>query len=146
MTLGLLQQIEGNQWFAQVVPGGQHALWIAGHFAVADDLGLRSVGVERRFLEEFDGVFGGSAPVTGDAGAYPDVPRVLRCVEEAHERFIGALERVTEADLARESSGAISEFAPDLGTLVSAHVWHEGFHTGQLALIRRGLGLPVCFG
>lgn len=146
MTLGLLRQIEGSQWLFQIVPRGQHALWIAGHLAVADDWGLRSVGVERRFLEEFEGVFGGSAPITGDAGAYPEVSEVLRCMEEAHARFIGALASVTEADLARESAGAISAYAPDLGTLLSAHVWHEGFHTGQLALIRRGLGLPVCFG
>lgn len=174
MTLGLLDGFTGAAWLHQPIPTGQHALWIVGHLALADDWGLLSVGRPPRQLAPYDAFFssgGGesdqgegsgessgesgrtastatmpAAPIIPDPAAYPPIEEVLHNFHQANERFLAALALVTEHDLARPTSGPISDFAPDLGTLLSSHIWHEGFHTGQLALIRRSLGMGIRFG
>lgn len=145
MTTGLLEGLAERHGLHQPVAGGQHALWIVGHLALADDWGLVSLGSARR-LASMDRFFAGSAPIAADASAYPPVEEAMRCLESAHEGLITRLGEIDEADLDRMTSGPIAAFAPDLATLLMSHVWHEGFHTGQLALIRRSLGLAVRWG
>lgn len=144
MTLGLLEGIAESDWLHQPVPDGQHVRWILGHLAIADDWALVSLGLPRQ-RTQLDAYFTGR-PITPDPNAYPQ-PQVLReHFDAAHEAYVSRLAAIDETDLQRTTSGPIADFAPNLATLVSSHVWHEGFHGGQLALIRRSLGLPVRWG
>lgn len=146
ITLQLLEGIASDAWLFQPIPTGQHALWIIGHLVTADDWGLISVGQPARHFEHLDAPFGSGSPISAIAADYPPHDEVLSALYAAHERFMSGLERITDADLDRPTTGPIADYAPNLGTLLISHAWHEGFHSGQLALIRRALGLPVCMG
>lgn len=145
MTLGLLEGLAPPDWLHQPVPGGQHVLWIVGHLAIADDCGLVSLGKQRR-LTHLDVPFDSKKPIMPDSAGYPSIEETKRAFDSAHEAFIARLQQIEDADLDRATSGPIARFAPNLDTLLTSHVWHEGFHAGQLALIRRSLGLPVRWG
>ena len=145
LTLGLLEGISLADWLYQPVANGQHVLWIVAHLTKSDDWALVSLGGSRRltFLDQY---FNKALPIVSDATAYPSVEEVKALFDSAHHDFITRLSKIDESDLDRVTSGPIAEFAPNLGTLLVSHVWHEGFHCGQLAMIRRSLGLPVRWG
>lgn len=143
ITLGLLEGIAPADWFHQPVAGGQHVMWIVGHLTVADDWGLVSLGRERRLAGLSDS-FGRT--ISSDPSRYPTIDEARRLLGIAHDALIERLNEIRQEDLRRSTSGPIAEFAPNLDTLLASHVWHEGFHGGQLALIRRSLGLPVRWG
>jgi hypothetical protein len=37
-------------------------------------------------------------------------------------------------------------FAPTMADVPTFAAWHEGYHSGQLSMVRKGLGLPAAFG
>ena len=146
MTDGLLEGVAYRDWLRQPVPTGQHVLWIVGHLARADDWGLIALGLKSRLLDDIAEFFARGRPVTSDPQDYPAPEAVHEVYRASHQRFMDRLDVISDADLDRPTCGAIARFAPNLGTLLQSHVWHEGFHGGQLALIRRYLGLPVRWG
>ncbi|NDD29772.1 MAG: DinB family protein [Proteobacteria bacterium] len=145
MTLGLLASLPPERWTWQGFPGQNHAAWIALHLAVADDWALVGMGRgEKRRLTAWDERVSGGPDA--DAARWPDRDEALVVLAEAHERYLAALHELTDADLIRPVEGALAEFAPEFGCLVDSHIWHEGFHGGQLSVVRKQLGLPPVWG
>lgn len=145
MTLGLLEDIPPDRWCWQPLPGFNHAAWVAMHIALADDWGPTSLGQpEKRWVDRYGDLV--SAGPADDTARWPSRDEIMAVMEASHERFMACFEGVTEADLERPTSGPIADFAPNLGTLLDSHIWHEGFHGGQLSVIRKALGLPPKFG
>lgn len=145
MTLGLVADVPPEQWTFQPLPGVNHVAWCLLHLLLAEDWGPTALGDPRRLWGDRYGSLVAQGPIA-DPAAYPDAATVLNGLRQTHERFLALLEGVSDADLDRPTSGAISQFAPDLGTLLYSHVWHEGFHGGQIAVVRKALGLPPKFG
>jgi len=51
-----------------------------------------------------------------------------------------------DLDTALPVSSPVKELFPTLGALLGAAVFHAGYHTGQIALLRRAQGLPSGMG
>lgn len=145
MTLGLLADIPHDRWTWQLFDGQNHVAWTCLHLVLSDDWGPTSLGQsEKCFVERWqDLVSAGPDPTPS---RWPSAAALLEMLEQAHSRYLDCLGALTEADLSRPTGGALAEFAPVLGTLVDSHIWHEGFHGGQIAVIRKGLGLPPAWG
>lgn len=145
MTLGLLDGVPPQRWTWQSFPGQNHVAWTLMHLVIADDWGPTSLGdPSKRFVDRFGDLVGGGPDQAPDV--WPSADDILRMMDEAHERFLACFDGITDTDLDRKTAGAIAEYAPDLGCLLDSHVWHEGFHGGQISVIRKGLGLPPRFG
>src|SRR5262245_8357122 len=93
MTVGMLEQVPGEAWFHQPVPGGQHVAWIVGHLALADDWGMLSVGVKDRRLKDLE-VYFKAGGITGDAANYPGVDDLRKAFDDAHQRFVSRLAEI----------------------------------------------------
>jgi hypothetical protein len=144
ITLGLVEDVPRPRWTWQPVPGANHVAWTLVHLVVADDWGPASLGdPERRFAHYERFLEGGPQD---DPARYPDPDELLQALGQAHERLLGRLGTLQEADLDRPLTGPLSRYAPDVGTVLHSHIWHEGFHAGQIAVIRKALGLPPRFG
>ncbi len=143
MTLGLVEHIPHEQWTLQPVPGMNHVSWTLMHLLIAEDWGPTALGDPRRPWGEIYDVLVGRGPVPD---GWPEPDAILAALEASHARFLHALSGISDADLDRETSGAIAEYAPTLGTVLDSHIWHEGFHCGQLSVIRKSLALPPRFG
>jgi hypothetical protein len=144
-TLLLLEGIEGTDWTYQPKPGVQHALWICGHLAVAQEALVFVRCLNKSVL---DPAFKTHFPTGGDIKSAPQYdwpdPRVVRSKMDE-------MQRITESEVASLSEGLLAQpaFAADgkphphytnkLGAISHA-ARHEAFHAGQLALIRRLLG------
>jgi len=84
----------------------------------------------------------GSRPVA-DANAYPGLARCIEIYNAACERLAAAVRSAPEATFIKVIKWGPAE-AP-WWMLVFRMVFHNGFHTGQIADLRRALGLKSIF-
>lgn len=151
---------DSNRTF-QPAAGGlpNHFAWCLGHMAYT----MHRAGekLDGRALPESDFIDGGTPSGGGDAqrfasksvtmGSTPvndpaQYPTAARCVEifsSACERCAAAFEHATDEALDRETPwGNVTiktwQLAPRMA-------FHNGFHTGQIADLRRALGLRSIF-
>jgi len=119
-----------------------HALWQVGHLAHTEDwyVGLLD-GKSGTLPQTYAALFGyGSTIETPEA--YPSFGEVKKHLHTVRERLVAAVLAGTDDKLA----GRCAELGTDLlGGLFSV-AWHEGWHSGQLSIIRRALDLPSIYG
>ncbi|MDX2017689.1 MAG: DinB family protein [Planctomycetota bacterium] len=143
----LLKDFPAARWTHQPAPTDNHALWTVGHLASTDAwLGslLGAPGVS--MPEGYDKLFGmGSKPV-GDAKAYPAPESVLAVMRANRAAVLDWFAKASPADLARPLSDKTGGFMTDPVDGLAKIAWHDGWHGGQLAGIRKSLGLPNVFG
>ncbi len=124
------------------------AVWIVGHIAATDGwfgsvIGVQGLAVPERYNALFAG--GKSNPVP-DSKDFPPMSEVVGVFRGARAAMLKWYEGATPAALAvdlREKSGGFLE--NPLDALLKTG-WHEGWHFGQLASIRKALGLPSVLG
>ena len=145
--LGLLDGIPAEKLTHQLTPGGNHALWIAGHIANADDFFLSTLaGTEPKHPDKWRDLFGqGSKPIN-DAAAYPSLDDVKQALANRREELLAWFQSLSSEKLAEPLPADYQQFAPNFGAFPGTLAWHEGLHAGQLSMIRRDLGLGFVFG
>lgn len=133
-----------------------HVAWSLGHCAltmhrVAEKLDGRPLpdtdfidksqaGDARRFGAE--SVAFGSTP-TNDPAKYPAFDRCVQIFQSACDRLIAAASHASDTQLDQKVPWGAGESA--LGLLVARMSFHNGMHTGQIADLRRALGMGSIF-
>jgi hypothetical protein len=119
-----------------------HALWTYGHLATTCSWGLSVIaGPGAAVPEGYEKLFGMDSTPTADASQYPPLAEVKKYYDELHERLVIALHGMTDADL--EAPIEAMGFAKTKGDLATKLAWHEGWHLGQVADLRRVLGITA---
>ena len=130
-----------EQWTHQVHSHANHALWFAGHMAMADNFFLSNVAPERVVTNpEFEKAFGTGSQPTNNPADYPPADAVLAVMRERRQTLLDVLEGMDEAQLETPLPKARADFLPDVGSVFEMAVWHEGLHSGQLSVARRAMG------
>ncbi len=131
-----------QQWTHQVSPGVNHALWFAGHMAMADNYFLSLVSPSRaKTLDGFESRFGMKSQPTANAADYPPTAEVLAAMRDRRAALLAALDELTDEQLAQPVPKP-SQMFTDLASVFELAIWHEGLHAGQVSLARRALGYP----
>jgi len=138
-----------------------HAAWVLGHCALtmgrlAERAGGPSIpsdffitgkggdgrrGTSSRF--DADAVAFGSKP-TDEPDLWPTLDTCIECFEEAVETLADTIAGAADEDLADPIAWGDSEFPlRDLAIRISLH---NALHAGQLADLRRALGMPPVMG
>ncbi len=144
-TLKLIADLEGDDWTYQPQPGMQHALWLCGHLACAQELLLFQRCLNRPIL---DPGFLAHFPIGGpikSAGEHdwPGPAVVLQKMDEMQHVTLETVPGLDDRLLAEPASGKDGAKHPHYDTklgAISHIIRHEAFHAGQLATIRRLLG------
>ncbi len=121
----------------QPQPAGNCMNWIVGHVLSSRQGLIALLGDERVWSTELTARFKrSSAPVTGEADAYP-FERMLDEFEESQRRLLRGIDRCTEAriDEPHERMGTI-------GKALYVLNFHEAYHSGQTGVLRRLIGKP----
>jgi len=144
-TLGLLDQIDSDDWFRQPSEGVTHVAWQVGHLAVAEyRLALERVrGIQPADADlipaSFSELFGkGSVPVA-DSAKYPSPAEIKTVFDQIHQRVLDETKSLAESVL----DESIEPVHPMFSTKYGALVWcaqHELTHAGQITLLRRLFG------
>lgn len=139
----LVEGLSAEQAVAQ--PGGlvNHACWSIGHLAVTSNVVLMELGGEMGFPEEWMERFFPGVPITGDVDAYPALGALMEQLESVHGRLASHLPTLsTEALAAPPQMELVQRRFDQVGKFAAyAMTAHEGVHLGQIADLRRALGL-----
>ena len=114
-------------------------VWIAAHLAWARHGMASMLGAKPPFA--LAGLFGRGAAVPAD----DDLPQAEQVLAAWREISVVLVERLTEASEAQLAAASPRAFPiADKSVLggLTFLLYHEGYHFGQLALLRKSLGLP----
>lgn len=143
----LLADFPAEKATYQPSPTDNHVIWTIGHIAatdrwVANVLNIPGVDVP----ETYNSLFGGGSVPVGDAKAYPPLAEMRRVYEASRSAVLNwyqsAPAEALKVDLSDKSRGFTSDPIDCLFKLA----WHEGWHFGQVASVRKALGLPSKLG
>lgn len=137
---------EGN-WTHQPSPTDNHALWVLGHLAITDAWYCGVVGASGATMPDgYDAMFGmGSKPVS-DSSKYPKPAEVRKLFETNRAALAAWLQSASAAALDQPLKEKTGGFMADAVDGAFKLAWHEGWHAGQLASVRKALGLPRVMG
>jgi len=115
---GLLEDFPSERWCYQPFPGANHALWTAGHLGVVNRFVTALLeGRQPDAPAAYQGMFGKGSTPSPDPATY----------------------------LAQTPPEPFQRFASTWGVLIAGMAQHTAFHAGQLAVIRKALGLQPKF-
>jgi hypothetical protein len=140
----LLFDLREHPMATQAPSGGNHAIWILGHLTVIE-AGLPGISDgEPNPLSEWEPLFMPGTTPTRDAKAYPGFDELLGLYREHRARSMEMLEHIGDAGLDRVPKHIPPGFEEGMATVgrtFTLMALHQMFHSGQLADIRRALGL-----
>ncbi len=145
MTESVLEQFKNDDdFFFQTHPKANHAMWVAGHLALADNMFASKFRPETENKPEgWDELFWFGSELK-DRSVYPAPAEVLAYMRERRENLLNVFEQVTEEELSQPAPGPDERSpiagAPNIGQLFLFAAYHEGIHCGQLTVCHRGLG------
>ncbi|QDU14371.1 DinB superfamily protein [Gimesia maris] len=145
-VLALLETLSDDQLHVRV-GGGNHALWIMGHLAFADDAFSSAFLDEPSCLpaEHRERFTNGTTPSDNPAD-YPDREELLERMTTARNRFIKWAQTLEGDALWQASPEAIASIAENAITAVHTLSQHDFIHGGQITTIRASLGMKPVFG
>jgi uncharacterized protein YndB with AHSA1/START domain/uncharacterized damage-inducible protein DinB len=123
-------------------PQTNSMLWVFAHMAAVRGRLLNLLG------DNYDpglGAFGRGAEVQ-DPATYPSRDQINEASREVNARLFAKLATLTEADLAREASGPLPPNVRTVADRLAFMAMHDSYHVGQLAYVRKALGLAGVVG
>lgn len=151
LTTALLKDFHSEEeWLKQSHPGTNHALWITGHLGLADNLFASKFRPEVDHKPEgWDALFWFGSTVTNEADRYPDPTQVRQYFDGRREILLSVLKEMSEQELMQPAPPPDAQSpiagAPNIGQAFFFIAYHEGMHSGQLSVIRRGLGFKPLY-
>jgi uncharacterized damage-inducible protein DinB len=116
-----------------------NALFVAAHLVDSRAWTARMLGLD------IPAPFGGAVTYGTSIDDLPDLPSLEVVAHEwtaASAPFEARLATLTEADLAAPAARRFPVDDPSLAGSLAFLLHHEAYHIGQLALLRRAVGLP----
>ena len=143
----LVHDIPDDQLATQPIPGRvmNHAAFLLGHLAWANDNGVRFLGLEPKLADWKDLCGMGAKPVA-DRTRYPSKEALLAALADAHARLADAVAKATPETLAAPAPEPMRHRFPTLAPFYTGLMTaHYANHNGQLSAWRRACGFPPVF-
>jgi hypothetical protein len=140
----MLDGIPADKAAYQIHATSNHVLWTLGHLAATYAWFVSAVdpGKTPKLPESYLTLFGGGTKPNPVASTYPALAEVRAAYDGAYSALAGVIGAINEKDLwsacATETGGFLSS---KIDTAYKC-AWHDGWHIGQIADLRRALGLP----
>jgi uncharacterized damage-inducible protein DinB len=144
---GMFEGIPAEQFCYQPCAGMNHALWTMGHLATVDQYFLKHLAgqPETRF-DEFRQMFFMKSKPLPSLSDYPPLADVRVYFDQARMELLEWLRSLDDEQLGQPLPEPLHSFQPNLAMLFGHLTWHEGFHAGQLSVVRKSLGIPPVIG
>ncbi len=125
-----------------------HAVWTIGHLAHSADFfaTLLSSEIKASCPESYKALFGMGSQPTQDASKYPSMTELQSAMDRSLAGFIRAAEMNSEADLDKAPLVESGEFCKTRWEVLDRMSWHTGWHSGQVSLQRKLLGVKPMWG
>lgn len=135
---GRVKEFTHEESLIQPQPAGNCMNWVLGHLVQNRNDTVRMLGKESPYpADKFDRYRPENPALTDTSEALP-FTELLECFNALEEPLFDAIRTVTDEALAAPFPNSPTG-NPDetVGSFLPAIVWHESYHIGQLALLRR---------
>jgi uncharacterized damage-inducible protein DinB len=138
----IFDTIPPEQFMYQPFPGANHALWTLGHLATVDQYFLKMIaGRDGALFDKNKTTFFAKSQPSTNANDYPPLEEVRKYFDSSRAEFRAWIDSLDDAKLEAPLPEKWEQFANSHAGMVFRLCWHEGMHYGQLAVIRKSLGL-----
>lgn len=142
-----LADLTDAELLVRPVEGANHIAWQLGHLIAGENWMMEQLqpgsmpplpaGFNDKYKPETAGLNNASAFCTKD--------ECLQVYEQQRAATLAALDKMSDADLDRESPEKLRSFAPTVAHVLDMQSTHYLMHAGQWAVIRRKLGRKPLF-
>ena len=96
-----------DDWFFQATANANHAMWIVGHLALADNAFASKFRPEneRKPSADWEGLFWFGSEVSSDRSVYPSKEDVLEYFRERRENLMRVLDEISDEELSAAAPG-----------------------------------------
>lgn len=129
------------------VPSANHIAWQLGHLIASECRlsrqlpGAQYPELPAGFSEQHTKDMSKIDPPKG----FGTKAQYLELFNKVREATLANLDRLTEADFDKPTTGDISKMVPNLGSILLLMANHVMMHAGQFTVVRRKLGKPIIF-
>ncbi len=142
-----MEEIDDDKMCHQPIASGNHAAWVLGHIAYADDLFAVEVGGRTSILsDDWKAKHGMRSNPTANRADYPSKAEFLDKLATCRESLLAWFNSLDDGELETPMPEGWTDFAPNRAAFASSIAWHEGLHSCQLTMIRKSLGLAPKMG
>lgn len=140
-----LEGLSHEDSLRQPVPGGNCLNWVMGHIVQARNRTLKLVGAKPLFEFEKFAAYEWD-PVTSAEGALP-FDELVENYKMLQEPLLEGIKGLREEDMAAKAQfGPTSDPDETVGSMLPKVAFHEAYHVGQTAMLRRLAGHPGALG
>lgn len=145
-TNDLVKDFPTDKALHQPSPTDNHLIWALGHLALTDEWIHSMLDPQFKSIlpESYKTLFYGSK-CEGDPKKYPTLNEVRKNFDAAHESLMKTVKAASEQTLNKSVKEVSGGFAEDGYDALFKGVWHEGWHSGQIAGLRKSLNLKSIF-
>ena len=145
--LGLIETLEDSQLTTRAGGVGNHAIWVLGHIAFADDLFISEFRGEASSLPDGHAKqFGQSSVPSELATDYPSRDAMVEQLANARTRLIEWVKSLDGDAAWQEAPESIKPLTPHAIGAAFTLAQHEFLHAGQLTTVRSSIGMKPLFG
>lgn len=140
----LLKDLRDHPLATQSPAGGNHAIWTLGHITLLEAALPTVLSGGTNPLAKWEPLFSAGTKPSLDAAAYPSFDELLAAYREHRAILMKQLDDVGEAGMDRVPAQIPTGFEPLMATFGQTFqlmAMHQMLHAGELADVRRSLGL-----
>ncbi len=140
----MLATFPSDKMLFQPSPTSNHALWTMGHLAMTYMWLVTMFDPKKApaLPDSYHRLFGMGSTPTSDAGAYPPPAQVRKDFDACFKAFLACVQDLRDSDLYAPCASESGGFCTCKIDAAMKGAWHDGWHAGQLADLRRALKLP----
>ena len=137
-----LENVTHEESLQQPTAGGHSINWLLGHIISARSVPLQRVHANQVWDNDTRSRYrSGSAPINQDEPGVIHLSNLLKLFDQAHERLITGLEKLTPEQLSAPSG---YESNTNFESFLYFH-FHETYHVGQLTMVAEHIGKPTAY-
>lgn len=127
----------------QATPTDNHLLWTLGHLAATNGwfVTLLDANAKSNVPENYNALFGMESKPLPDAAKYPAFATVRKVYEDSFAQLVKVFEGLPESQMSSPVVGNGYGFCNSKVDVAMKSAWHEGYHFGQVAGLRKVLGI-----
>jgi hypothetical protein len=147
MVQQYLSDLTDDDLLVRPVPAANHIAWQLGHLIASEAmLGSHVPGAAYPELPAgLKAQMDGKTAKTPPPGGYMKKAQYLEWFNKVRGATIANVERLSDADLDKQTPGDFAKWAPTIGALLVLTANHTLMHAGQFTVVRRALNKPVLF-
>lgn len=127
----------------QSCPTDNHLLWTLGHLATTNGWFaiLLDANAKSAIPETFNALFGMESKPSPDPKAYPPIAEIRKHFEDSFALVVKLFDATPDAQMTAEPATNGYGFCTSKVDVALKSAWHEGYHLGQIASLRKALGI-----